>query len=159
MSCIYLFDRLELEEKSQQYKDSIQLLKQSHAGAVESLRRELDSSRETAITDLREKHRAEMEEQFQANQVTVGTLQDKMSRDSEEAMQESTQRHLMEMSLLRKQYLAEKDEALNRMSEENKREMEKLQETVEENITALRDEVKYYFCFAVSIFVYIFLYD
>ncbi len=82
-----------------------------------------------------------MQEQLQAGQIAVKGLEDKLSRKSEEDLQESKQRFLMEMTLLRKQYLSEKDEALMKLSQEHKEEAERMQQAAAKNAMVLQAKV------------------
>ena len=138
---VTFLNRLELNKNSEQNSDTIQQLKQSQAQELECLQKELDGRREAAMAKMEERHNKELQEQWQASQVSVKMLQEKMSMEKEDGLQDSKQRHLMEMALLRKQYLAEKDEALSKKTEKHRNEVERLKQHSDETATALNDEV------------------
>lgn len=116
-------------------------LKLSHTQELGALRRQLEGSRETSINQLEELHRKELQEQKKANQVAVKVMQDMMSQQNQEAMEEKRQGHIREMTLLRKQYLAEKDKAVDRLAVEHKRELERFQKDVDRAVAEMKKGV------------------
>lgn len=119
----------------------IEQLKQSHADELEVQWSQLEASKEAAINQLEKKNRKEQQEQQRANQLAVRTMKDNLSQQNQVMMEEMRREHTGMMTIMRKQYLAEKEGTVQRLDEDHRRELERLQRDVEMIVAEMKREV------------------
>ena len=125
-------------------------LKRSHTEEMGALQSQQEASKEATIHRLEEESRALQQEQLRANQLAVKAMAENMAQQSQAEIKAVRREDLREMAILRKQYLSEKDDTVEKLCVEHKMEVKKFQRDMEVMMADMKQQVLPLLCMLVK---------